>query len=69
MDGTRLLEETEAPTGTAGRHEHRRVMLQPEPVVRGSTLPGAAPRVRGPLTRGRTGRRRPPSVRRRRNVC
>jgi LacI family transcriptional regulator len=35
-----LLEETEAHQGTSGQHEHRRVVLQPELVVRSSTLPG-----------------------------
>lgn len=33
-----LLEETGAQ-GTPAAHEHRRVVLQPEPVVRGSGLP------------------------------
>ncbi|WP_306187215.1 MULTISPECIES: LacI family DNA-binding transcriptional regulator [unclassified Streptomyces] len=35
-----LLEETGAREGAAGAHEHRRVVLQPELVVRSSTLPG-----------------------------
>ncbi|MEU0597012.1 LacI family DNA-binding transcriptional regulator [Streptomyces sp. NPDC006393] len=35
-----LLEETEAREGAARAHEHRRVVLQPELVVRSSTLPG-----------------------------
>lgn len=34
-----LLEETEARRDTAAAHEHRRVVLQPELVVRSSTLP------------------------------
>jgi LacI family transcriptional regulator len=33
-----LLEETEEPQGGAKRHEHRRVVLQPELVVRRSSL-------------------------------
>ncbi|MBC2868402.1 LacI family DNA-binding transcriptional regulator [Streptomyces mexicanus] len=35
-----LLEETETRQGTTAPHEHRRVVLQPELVVRSSTLPG-----------------------------
>ncbi|GHE76284.1 LacI family DNA-binding transcriptional regulator [Streptomyces spiralis] len=35
-----LLEETETREGAATAHEHRRVVLQPELVVRSSTLPG-----------------------------
>ncbi|MEU6419567.1 LacI family DNA-binding transcriptional regulator [Streptomyces spiralis] len=35
-----LLEETETREGAAAAHEHRRVVLQPELVVRSSTLPG-----------------------------
>ncbi|MGW0080252.1 LacI family DNA-binding transcriptional regulator [Streptomyces sp. NPDC003393] len=35
-----LLEETEAREGAGSAHEHRRVVLQPELVVRSSTLPG-----------------------------